>query len=193
MQYSSLNNIFVSFCLIAGGCEYVARLPAGSRITDYISLGVVAKTFPLHKIHHAALAATGSERVRQRDLSAHVARLLRHRAGAVQAVFLSVQPDSHKLSVDRALRDHRWGFPYCTDPKTSTSRLAEWAASVGHSEKERSAGQKCQPMVQVTVSAGTPPNSSLSSLGAAPSLFLCPGMYVQESRRSHWLHRLRSP
>src|SRR5450631_4405716 len=50
----------------------VASLPAGSRITDYISLGVVARTFPLEKIH-ASLAATGKESVRQRDLPAHVA------------------------------------------------------------------------------------------------------------------------
>jgi Insertion element 4 transposase N-terminal/Transposase DDE domain len=50
----------------------VATLPAGSRITDYISLGVVARTFPADKVH-AALAATGKESVRQRDLPAHVA------------------------------------------------------------------------------------------------------------------------
>ena len=50
----------------------IATLPAGSRITDYVSLGVVAKTFPLDRIH-AALAATGKESVRQRDLPAHVA------------------------------------------------------------------------------------------------------------------------
>ena len=49
----------------------VATLPAGSRITDYISLGVVAKTFPLDRIH-AALAATKRESVRQRDLPGHV-------------------------------------------------------------------------------------------------------------------------
>jgi Insertion element 4 transposase N-terminal/Transposase DDE domain len=49
----------------------VAALPAGSRITDYISLGVVAKTFPLDRIH-AALAATEKESTRQRDLPAHV-------------------------------------------------------------------------------------------------------------------------
>jgi hypothetical protein len=49
----------------------VASLPAGSRITDYISLGVVAKTFPLEKIR-ASLAATGKESMRQRDLPAHV-------------------------------------------------------------------------------------------------------------------------
>ena len=49
----------------------VASLPPGSRITDYISLGVVAKTFPLEKIR-ASLAATGKESVRQRHLPAHV-------------------------------------------------------------------------------------------------------------------------
>src|SRR6202011_1482221 len=49
----------------------IAALPAGSRITDYISLGVVAKTFPLDKIH-SVLAATGTASVRQRDLPAHV-------------------------------------------------------------------------------------------------------------------------
>jgi len=49
----------------------LASLPAGSRITDYVSLGVVAKTFPLEKIR-GALAATGKQSVRQRDLPAHV-------------------------------------------------------------------------------------------------------------------------
>ena len=49
----------------------VARLPAGSRITDHISLAVIAKTFPVSKIH-AVLAATGTASVRQRDLPAHV-------------------------------------------------------------------------------------------------------------------------
>ena len=49
----------------------VASLPAGSRITDYISLGVVAKTFPLEKIR-SSLAATRKESVRERDLPAHV-------------------------------------------------------------------------------------------------------------------------
>jgi len=49
----------------------LATLPAGSRITDYISLGVVAKTFPLDKVR-AALMAARKESVRQRDLPAHV-------------------------------------------------------------------------------------------------------------------------
>jgi len=49
----------------------VATLPEGSRVTDYISLGVIAKTFPLDKIR-AVLAATGRASVRERDLPAHV-------------------------------------------------------------------------------------------------------------------------
>jgi Insertion element 4 transposase N-terminal/Transposase DDE domain len=49
----------------------VAALPAGSRITDYISLGVVAKAFPSEKVR-AVLAGAGKQSVRQRDLPAHV-------------------------------------------------------------------------------------------------------------------------
>jgi len=49
----------------------VAALPAGSRITDYISLGVIAKFFPAEKIH-AVLEETKRASVRERDLPAHV-------------------------------------------------------------------------------------------------------------------------
>jgi Insertion element 4 transposase N-terminal/Transposase DDE domain len=46
-------------------------LPAGSRITDYISLGVVAKTFPISRVR-AILEETGKASIRERDLPAHV-------------------------------------------------------------------------------------------------------------------------
>src|SRR3954454_24678643 len=49
----------------------VASLPAGSRITDYISLGVIAKFFPAGKIHEV-LQETGRASIRERDLPAHV-------------------------------------------------------------------------------------------------------------------------
>src|SRR5437016_510486 len=49
----------------------IATLPAGSRITDFISLGVIAKTFPIDRVH-AILRTTGKASVRQRDLPAHV-------------------------------------------------------------------------------------------------------------------------
>jgi hypothetical protein len=49
----------------------IATLPPGSRITDYISLGVITKTFPMKQVQ-AILAATEKASVRQRDLPAHV-------------------------------------------------------------------------------------------------------------------------
>jgi hypothetical protein len=49
----------------------VAGLPKGTRITDYISLGVITKTFPLAKVN-AVVAAAGKTSKRQRDLPAHV-------------------------------------------------------------------------------------------------------------------------
>ena len=49
----------------------VASLPAGSRITDYISLGVIARLFPAEKVHEA-LAQANRASVRERDLPAHV-------------------------------------------------------------------------------------------------------------------------
>lgn len=49
----------------------VAELPGGTRITDYISLGVVAKSFPATAVE-SALKQTGKASIRQRDLPAHV-------------------------------------------------------------------------------------------------------------------------
>jgi len=49
----------------------LAELPAGSRITDYISLGVIAKFFPVEKIHEV-LEQTKRASVRERDLPAQV-------------------------------------------------------------------------------------------------------------------------
>src|ERR1700740_682356 len=49
----------------------VARLPAGSRLTDHISLGIIAKTFPLRRVHSVQVAA-GTASVRERNLPSHV-------------------------------------------------------------------------------------------------------------------------
>jgi|SRR5438874_2560198 len=49
----------------------VAALPAGSRITDYISLGVIARFFPADKVRDV-LKETDRASVRERDLPAHV-------------------------------------------------------------------------------------------------------------------------
>ncbi|MDP2815052.1 MAG: IS4 family transposase [Rectinemataceae bacterium] len=49
----------------------IAELPSGTRITDHISLGVLAKTFPMLQIE-AVLCKTGKTSLRKRDLPAHV-------------------------------------------------------------------------------------------------------------------------
>jgi len=49
----------------------MAELPRGTRITDYISLGVLTRTFPLSRVK-AVLAAQGRASQRQRELPAHV-------------------------------------------------------------------------------------------------------------------------
>jgi hypothetical protein len=48
-----------------------AVLPAGTRLTDYISLGVFGKSFPVGKVNKI-LFETGKTSQRQRDLPAHV-------------------------------------------------------------------------------------------------------------------------
>ena len=48
-----------------------AELPKGTRITDYISLGVITKAFPIEEIERV-LEETGKKSKRQRDLPSHV-------------------------------------------------------------------------------------------------------------------------
>src|SRR3954470_14385502 len=48
-----------------------AGLPAGVRVSDHVSLGVIAKTFPLDQVRQV-LAETGRASERERDLPAHV-------------------------------------------------------------------------------------------------------------------------
>lgn len=48
-----------------------ADLPTGTRLTDFISLGVIAKTFPAAQVN-AILDATGTASRRHRELPAHV-------------------------------------------------------------------------------------------------------------------------
>src|SRR3954471_19862359 len=48
-----------------------AGLPAGVRLSDHVSLGVIAKTFPLDRVRRV-LAETGRAGERERDLPAHV-------------------------------------------------------------------------------------------------------------------------
>src|SRR3954452_998559 len=77
-----------------------AGLPAGIRLSDHISLGVIAKTFPLDHVRQI-LAETGRASERERDLPAHVM--------VYYAVALALYTDSGTREVLRCLLEGlRW-------------------------------------------------------------------------------------
>src|SRR5947199_5088778 len=77
-----------------------AGLPAGIRVSDHISLGVIARTFPLGQVRQV-LAETGRASERQRDLPAHVM--------VYYAVALALYMDSGTREVLRCLLEGlRW-------------------------------------------------------------------------------------
>src|SRR3954452_15271871 len=77
-----------------------AGLPAGIRLSDHISLGVIAKTFPLDHVRQI-LAETGRASERERDLPAHVM--------VYYAIALALYTDSGTREVLRCLLEGpRW-------------------------------------------------------------------------------------
>jgi len=84
----------------------VATLPAGSRITDYISLGVIAKSFPLSRVH-SVLAATNRASARRRDLPAQVV--------VYYVIALALYMESSYREVLRCLLE---GVQWLLDPST---------------------------------------------------------------------------
>ena len=89
----------------------LATLPEGSRITDYISLGVITKTFPLERVR-AVLASTGKASLRERDLPAHVV--------VYYAIALALYMQSSYREVLRCLLE---GLQWLMDPAL-TPRVA---------------------------------------------------------------------
>src|SRR3954471_19375542 len=78
----------------------LAGLPAGIRVSDHISLGVIARTFPLGEVREV-LAETGRASERERDLAAHVM--------VYYAVALALYMDSGTREVLRCLLEGlRW-------------------------------------------------------------------------------------
>src|SRR3954451_21794087 len=77
-----------------------AGLPAGVRLSDHISLGVIARTFPIEEVRRG-LAETGRASERRRDLPAHVT--------VYYAVALALYPTSGTREVLRCLLEGlRW-------------------------------------------------------------------------------------
>src|SRR5882724_1318502 len=85
----------------------VATFIRGSRMTDRISLGVIAKTFPMSKIH-AVLETTGRASIRQRNLPAHVV--------VYYVIALSIYMNASCREVLRCLLE---GLQWLLDPGTA--------------------------------------------------------------------------
>ena len=106
----------------------LATLPEGSRITDYISLGVIAKTFPLKRVR-SVLAATGKASERERDLPAHVV--------VYYAIALALYMQSSYREVLRCLLE---GVQWLMDPAVTL----RWPATRGSRRRARAwAGSRC--------------------------------------------------
>lgn len=88
-----------------------ATLDGGTRISDYITLGVIARTFPAEKVK-AALRATGKESQRQRDLPAHVVIYY------VIALALFTQVSCREV-LRALLEGLRWLQGFGSDPKVA--------------------------------------------------------------------------
>ena len=89
----------------------LAALPEGSRITDYVSLGVITKTFPMERVR-SVLEATGKASLRERDLPAHVV--------VYYAIALALYMQSSYREVLRCLLE---GLQWLMEP-TLTLRVA---------------------------------------------------------------------
>jgi len=90
----------------------LATLPEGSRITDYVSLGVITKTFPLERVR-SVLAATGKASIRERDLPAHVV--------VYYAIALALYMQSSYREVLRCLLE---GLQWLTNPALALPQVA---------------------------------------------------------------------
>jgi hypothetical protein len=90
----------------------LATRPDGSRITDYMSLGVITKTFPLERVR-AVLAASGKTSQRERDLPAHVI--------VYYAIALALYMQSSYREVLRCLLE---GLQWLTNPALELLQVA---------------------------------------------------------------------
>ena len=123
----------------------LAELPKGSRISDYISLGVIAKTFPIEKIE-AVLAATGKASVRRRELPAQVV--------VYYVIALALYMQSSYREVLRCLLE---GLQWLSEPGTKMQVAGNSAISQARSRLGATVlRQLHDELVQPIASAATP-------------------------------------
>src|SRR5256884_8068560 len=109
----------------------LASLPTGSRVTDYISLGVVSRAIPREKID-SILASTGKASVRQRELPAHLV--------VYYVIALALYMQSSYREVLRCLLE---GIQWLTKPEETVRATGKSGISQARSE-ERRVGKECR-------------------------------------------------
>src|SRR3954454_22752061 len=115
-----------------------AGLPAGIRLSDHISLGVIAKTFPLDHVRQI-LAETGKASERERDLPAHVM--------VYYAVALALYTDSGTREVLRCLLEGlRWLWGAEAVRVTGKSGISQARTRLGEAPLRQLYDQVVQPV-----------------------------------------------
>src|SRR5881275_2341317 len=121
-----------------------AGLPAGIRLSDHISLGVIAKTFPLGQVRQV-LAETGRASERQRDLPAHVM--------VYYAVALALYMDSGTREVLRCLLEGlRWLWGAEAVRVAGKSGISQARTRLGEAPLRRLYDQVVRPVLQLPTS-----------------------------------------
>lgn len=108
----------------------LAGLPAGTRLTDYISLGVLTANFPIEVVREV-LAQTGRESERERALPAHVM--------VYYAIALALYADVSTREVLRCLLEGaRWlGDPVALPEPAGKSGISQARTRLGVAPLER--------------------------------------------------------
>jgi hypothetical protein len=115
-----------------------AGLPAGIRLSDHISLGVIAKTFPLDQVRHI-LAETGKASERERDLPAHVM--------VYYAIALALYMGSSTREVMRCLLEGlRWLWGAEAVKVAGKSGISQARSRLGEAPMQRLYEELVQPM-----------------------------------------------
>jgi len=117
----------------------VAELPKGARITDYISLGVISKTFPRDKIKEVIRHA-GKASQRERDLPAHVV--------VYYVIALALYMESSYREVLRCLLE---GIQWLKGPEktvrvTGKSGISQARTRLGHQPMKRLHDELVRPI-----------------------------------------------
>src|SRR5215471_1732924 len=149
----------------------LAELPAGSRITDYISLGVIAKFFPVEKIREV-LEQTNRASIRERDLPAHVV--------VYYVIALALYMRSSYREVLRCLRE---GVQWLLDPsakvkvagKSGISQPPPFRVKEPFRRKDLDGEQAVQPRVSSLVHDTHPALSDLLK-----------NLVVRDGSSDHW-------